>query len=282
MDQCPLFRRHLHHDASVGNRRPSVSVISTSKMLPLTMANVALREARTRAHMSQVELARRIREAGFRSGADTSGCTPRMVQRWESGETRRPHGRYLLALEGVLGQPAENLGFDADIRHGMDRARALSEAGLDRGLPTPEPAGSYEGYSGIWLSDYEYRSSGRDETFHGRHYVMLLQRGAKLMVRSLPASSSLLSMDLDVNGKVITGTWAESTDPAGYYRGAVYTGALQLVEEAAERLGGKWVGFGKEAEVNTGAWSLTRVDEHVDSRAVGRWNREPGAADALN
>lgn len=82
-------------------------------------------------------------------------------------------------------------------------------------------------------------------------------------------------MDLDVNGKVITGSWVESTDPTGYYRGAVYTGALQLLEEAADRLGGKWVGFGKETEVNVGAWSLTRVDEHVDSEAVVRWNREP-------
>jgi len=243
------------------------------------MANVALREARNKAHMSQHELARRIREAGFKSGAATNGCTPRMVQRWESGETRRPHARYLLALESVLGQPVENLGFDADARHGMDRARALSEAGLDRGLPTPESAESYEGYSGIWLSDYEYRSSGRDETFHGRHYVMLLQRGARLMVRSLPASKSGLSMDLDVNGKVITGTWAESTDPAGYYRGAVYTGALQLVEESAELLTGKWVGFGKESDVNVGTWSLSQVDEHVDAEAVERWNRDPGEGD---
>lgn len=242
------------------------------------MANVALREARIKAHMSQHELARRIREAGFKSGADTNGCTPRMVQRWESGETRRPHARYLLALEGVLGQPIENLGFDADVRLGMDRAHALSNAGLDQGLPTPEAAESYEGYSGIWLSDYEYRSSGRDETFHGRHYVMLLQRGGRLMVRSLPASSSLLSMDLDVNGKVITGTWAEQTDPTGYYRGAVYTGAIQFVEDVADHLGGKWVGFGKESEVNVGAWSLTRVDEHVDPEAVEQWNREPEAA----
>lgn len=240
------------------------------------MANVALREARTRAHMSQVELARRVRETGFRTGADTSGCTPRMVQRWESGETRRPHARYLLALESVLGQPVENLGFDADVRYGMDRARALSESGLDGGLPTPERAESYAGYSGIWLSDYEYRSSGRDETFHGKHYVMLLQRASRLMVRSLPASPSMLSMDLDVNGKVITGTWAESTNPSGYYRGAVYTGALQLLEQAADHLSGMWVGFGKETEVNTGAWSLSRVDEHVGPEAVEQWNRVPG------
>ena len=238
------------------------------------MSNVALREARVRAHLSQTELARRIREAGFTSG-DANGCTVRMVQRWESGETRRPRPHYLIALENVLGQPVENLGFDADVRHGMDRARALSEASLDMVLPLPEPAESYGPFTGIWLSAYEYRSSGRDATFTSRHHVLLLQRGARLMVRSLPASESQLSMDLGVNGQVITGTWTEQTQEGGYYRGAVYTGAIQLLQESAERLSGKWVGFGKEDEVNTGAWSLTLVDEHVDTEAVERWNRTP-------
>ena len=39
------------------------------------------------------------------------------------------------------------------------------------------------------------------------------------------------------------------------------------------------MGFGKEDEVNTGAWSLTLVDEHVDTEALERWNRpaEDGA-----
>jgi transcriptional regulator with XRE-family HTH domain len=243
------------------------------------MPNVALREARVRAHLSQGELARRIREAGFTSG-DANGCTVRMVQRWESGETRRPRPHYLIALENVLGQPIENLGFDADLRHGMDRARALSDAGLDAAmLPLPEAAESYGSLSGIWLSTYEYGSSGRGATFTSRHYVMVLQRGARLMVRSLPASESQMSMDLGVNGQVITGTWTEQTKPDGYYRGAVYTGAIQLLQESSERLSGKWVGFGKESEVNTGAWSLTLVDGHVDAAAVGRWDRpaETGA-----
>lgn len=240
------------------------------------MANVALREARRRAHLSQTELAARIREAGFSAG-DANGCTVRMVQRWESGQTRRPHPRYLLALESVLGQPAESLGFDADIRHGMDRARAISDAGLDSLLPLPEPAGTYGPRTGIYLSSYTYESSGRGgQSFTSRHYVMVLQRGARLMVRSLPSSASRLSMDLSANGQVVTGTWAEETERGGYYRGAVYTGALQLLEEDdGRRYAGMWVGFGKESEVNTGPWSLVLVDEHVDAEAVERWNRIP-------
>ena len=241
------------------------------------MANVALREARIRAHLSQDQLAGLIREAGFRFGhlGNTNGCSVRMVQRWESGETRRPHARYLLALEAVLGQPVENLGFDADARHGMDRGRALRDAGLDEDLAAPEPAESYGSLSGIWLSDYEYRSSGRGETFHGRHYVMLLQRGGRLMVRSLPVSKSRLSMDLSLNGKVATGTWAEQTQADGYYRGAVYTGAIQSLEGGDGRhLTGAWVGFGTKPEgVDTGTWSLALVDDHVGTDAVERWNR---------
>ncbi|MGH3188211.1 MAG: helix-turn-helix domain-containing protein [Streptosporangiaceae bacterium] len=237
------------------------------------MANPALREARRRAHLSQTELARRIREAGFSAG-DANGCTVRMVQRWESGQTRRPHARYLLALESVLGQPAESLGFDADVRHGIDRARAISEAGLDSLLPLPEPTETYGPRTGIWLSSYTYESSGRGQTFTSRHYVIVLQRGARLMVRSLPASASRLSMDLTVNGHVVTGTWAEETERGGYYRGAVYTGAIQMLEEDdGGRFAGRWVGFGKENEVNTGPWSLTLVDEHVDAGAVERWDR---------
>ena len=243
------------------------------------MANVALREARVRAHLSQTELARRIREAGFTSG-DANGCTVRMVQRWESGETRRPRPNYLLALENVLGLPVESLGFDADVRHGMDRAIALSEAGLDTVLPLPEPAASYGPLTGIWLSSYDYYSSGRNQTYTSRHYVMLLQRGGRLIVRALPSSASQVSMDLGVNGQVITGTWAERTQEGGYYRGAAYTGAIQLLEESAERLNGVWVGFGKESEINTGPWSLTLVDEHVDADAVERWDRVPETADA--
>jgi hypothetical protein len=86
-------------------------------------------------------------------------------------------------------------------------------------------------------------------------------------------------MDLSVNGRVVTGTWTEQTQGDGYYRGAVYHGALQMLQDEDGRLlSGKWVGFGKEGEVNDGPWSLTLVDEHVDAEAVERWNRAPEEA----
>ena len=92
------------------------------------------------------------------------------------------------------------------------------------------------------------------------------------------ASGSQLSMDLSANGRILTGTWAEQTRGDGRYRGAVYTGAIQLIEDdnpVPRRFAGTWAGFGKDGEMNTVPWSLTRVDEHVSEQAVERWNREP-------
>jgi transcriptional regulator with XRE-family HTH domain len=233
------------------------------------MANTALRDARQAAHLSQSDLARLIRETGFRFG-EPNGCTREMVQRWESGKTRRPQGRYLLALERTLGQPAASLGFEyADAKAGMDRARTLADAGLDAALPLPDPSAAYGPLTGIWLSSYEFHSSGRDQSFTSRHHVMLLQRGARVMVRSLPASPSQLSMDLSVNGQVVTGTWTEQTEQDGYYRGAIQ----MLLEPTGHCMAGQWVGFGRELEVNSGPWSLTLVDDQVDQAAVERWNR---------
>lgn len=240
--------------------------------------NTALREARVNAHLSQEDLARRIREAGFKTGYPAP-CTSRTVQRWESGQVNCPQARYLLALEAVLGQPADSLGFDASERYGMDRDRMLADAGLDASMPLPDPAAHYGRLTGIWLSEYTYPSSGRGRELTSRHYVIILQRGARLMVRSLPASASQLSMDVTANGQVVTGTWAEQTQRDGYYSGAIYSGALQfLVDPTGHRMEGEWVGFGRDMKVNHGAWSLTLVDGEVGAEAMQRWNRVPDEA----
>lgn len=238
------------------------------------MVNTALREARVRNHLSQTDLARRIRELGFRTG-DPNGCTRVMVQRWESGKVQRPQPRYLLALESILGQPAQNLGF-ADIELGVDRDQALAEAGMNAPFTLPVP-GEYGGErTGIWLSSYDYYSSSRGATFSSRHHVMVLHRGTRLIVHSLPACASRVSMELSVNGQVVTGTWAEQTQKEGYYQGAPYYGAIQmLLDPTGRRMAGKWVGFGRDTTVNTDAWSLTLVDSAIDAAAYERWNREP-------
>ena len=234
--------------------------------------NLKLREARRAAHMSQDDLARMIRETGFRRG-DPNGCTRGMVQRWESGSVRQPQGRYLLALESVLGRPAASLGF-ADLKHGMDRSQALSDAGLDTVLPLPDPSVNYGPLTGIWRSDYGYYSSSRNAHLTSKHFVMVLQRGAHLMIRSLPKTGSRVSMDMSVNGTVTTGTWTEQTDQKGYYQGAIYHGAIQMLQDVTgHRMRGKWIGFGRDLEINDGPWSLTLMDADITEAGVERWNR---------
>src|SRR5262249_38651468 len=108
----------------------------------------------------------------------------------------------------------------------------------------------------------------------------VLQHGDRLTVRSLPASAeSSLTMDLTVDGSVVTGTWAEQTDVAGYYRGARYHGAIQmLVEPTGHEMGGKWIGFGKDRDIKGGPGERTLQAASTPGASLDRYNRRPGEA----
>ena len=58
----------------------------------------------------------------------------------------------------------------------------------------------------------------------------------------------------------------------GYYRGATYVGALQLLEAGPGKLNGRWIGFGKDSEINDGPWSLELTDSRLSPEAVSRWD----------
>ena len=244
--------------------------------------NAALRAVRRGLMMSQDELARAVREAGRRVG-EPNDCSKRLVQRWEAGIVATPRGTYARALEYVTGQPIANLGFTAAAeRYGMNRRQALGMAGVAAtAWAIPEAKTAAHGpLTGIWRSRYEYVSSGRgDQTFASEHYVVIIQHGDRAQLRSLPDSApGRLMMDLTINGQVVTGTWTEETDPAGYYQGAVYHGAIQfLLEPSGHRLTGKWVGFGRNFDLNTGPWVLQLESADVGKEALQRYNRKPDA-----
>jgi len=242
----------------------------------MTEPNTQLRAVRLAMHMSQADLARAVRAAGDRAG-EPNACTQQLVQRWERGSTATPRGHYLRALEIATGQPAENLGFRADERYGLD-AGALGIAGNGAWLPAAEPHSAAAPLNGIWLSRYEYESSGRASTFSSAHYVMVIQHGGKVQVRSLPDTApGRLLMDLTVNGAVATGTWTEETNPGGYYQGAVYHGAIQmLIEPSGRKMIGKWVGFGRDFDLNTGPWTLQLVSTDTGPDAMASYNRPAG------
>lgn len=137
-----------------------------------------------------------------------------------------------------------------------------------------------ETFSGVWLSRYEFFSSSRGDSYEGKHYVVIVQHGNRLTVQSLPGASSNpdspLTLDLTVDRNVVTGTWVEQTAADGYYNGARYHGAIQLlVEPTGRRMAGKWVGFGKDFDVNTGPWELRLVDRSTSKATLERYSQPP-------
>lgn len=232
-----------------------------------TSPNLALRAVREGLLLSQDELARALQ----RAGAVTA--SKRLVQRWEHGDIARPQSAHLRALEQVTRRSAEELGFNI--------AGTGGEGLPDR--PTGEPAGNaLHSLSGVWLSRYEYPSSGRSGTFVGLHYVVLLQHGSRLTVQSLPDASlnphSPLSMDLTMDGMTVTGAWTEQTERDGYYKGARYHGAIQmLVDPTGRRLEGMWVGFGKDFSMNTGPWSLSFRTANRSRQSLAQYRHAPAA-----
>lgn len=242
--------------------------------------NTALRAIRTGMRMSQDDFARALQAAGHRVG-EPNDASKRLVQRWESGAIAAPRPVYARALEVVTGLPVSLLGFAAipdghlaDDQHGgHDLTSTLSSLAT----PASKPLAVHGSYEGVWLSRYQYHSSGRGESFAGQHFVVVLQHRDRLTVRSLPGSAaSSLSLDLTVDAAVVTGTWVEQTDHAGYYRGARYHGAIQLlVEPTGRRMAGKWVGFGKDMDVNTGPWELTFRDASTSKATLDQYNRSP-------
>lgn len=237
--------------------------------------NTTLQEVRHRLGLSQDGMARAVREAGDWLGMPNN-CTKRVYQLWESGHVKRPRRAYAIALENVTGRPLASLGFDtAAERYGVDTDEVMS-VGTGPWTPVPDPNVEPGPLSGIWLSSYEYPSSGRGGTYTGRHYATLTQLGSTVTVRSTDGSYSRLKMDLTLNGQVYTGVWAERTNPEGYYKGATYYGAVQMLgDPSGRRIGGKWLGFGRDGDVNTGPWRLELVTRPATEKAITEYSRIP-------
>lgn len=245
--------------------------------------NDVLTSLRKSMNLSQDEFAQGLRGAGEELG-EPNDASKRLVQRWESGETRTCRPLYARALKRFTGRAPESLGFaipmtrvHADGAGGHDME--VGEAGTIDAVASPEQRTQGE-YAGIWLSQYEFYSSSRDETFDCKHHVVIVQHGNRLTAQSLPGAStnpdSPLSLDLTVDRNIITGTWTEQTAVDGYYRGARYHGAVQLlIEPTGRRMAGKWVGFGKDFDVNSGPWELRLLDRSTERASIERYSASP-------
>lgn len=138
---------------------------------------------------------------------------------------------------------------------------------VHRGPRAPGLPGDAVDLSGIWRSEYSFYSTGRGQELASMHYVVIRQQGSSLAVESLPhPTGSELTMSLSLDGVSATGSWEERTSPTGYYKGAVYRGAMQLlIAPSGRQLTGRWLGFGKNFQINNGDWGLT-----LESRSLTR------------
>jgi hypothetical protein len=248
--------------------------------------NETLRAVRKGLLMSQGEFALAIRAAGQRAG-EPNDCSKRLVQRWEAGYvTGIPRGTYARALEAVTGQPIENLGFsgeDTSRRQALGMAGAAGMAAAAAWVPEAKAKGARGPLTGIWRSTYSYVSSSRgNKTFDSQHYVMVIQHGNRIQVRSLPKTAAgRVTMDLTVDGQVLTGTWEELTDPEGYYKSSTYSGAIHmLLDHTGHRMKGKWLGFNRDGGISDGPWVLDLVSADTSKTAVEQYNRPVESADA--
>ena len=245
----------------------------------MSTPNTALRQARQRLHLSQDELARAIRQAGDRAGEPNS-CTKQIIP--TLGSRARPHPPPAPTRElwnTSPGRPSRPSASKAPTTNTASTLAKPWDPPPASGCPNPVPRPPQGPLTGIWLSTYEYTSSGREQTYIDQHHVLLIQHGRKLQARSLLGSApSKLMMDLTINGQVITGTWTEETNPAGYYQGSTYHGAIQLLSDpTGHRLTGQWVGFGRDFDVDAALETRTPHHRHqlcrtttYDQLATGR------------
>lgn len=49
-----------------------------------------------------------------------------------------------------------------------------------------------------------------------------------------------------------------------------------LVEPTGRRMAGKWVGFGKDFDMNTGPWELRLMNTSMSKATLERYSQQPG------
>ena len=246
--------------------------------LGIMAPNMALRQARLALRLSQDEMAVAIRDAGQRLGTP-NGCTKRLVQRWEAGQVALPRAVYIRALEYVTGKPVASLGFDtAAERYGLDPDEVLT-TGSGPWIPLADPKAQPGPLTGIWLSSYDYETTGREP----RSPATITWPSSSTAPAAGPVHAGIAVPGADGPDRQRPGAdryldRGDQSRPADYH-GAVYHGAIQLLlEPTGRRMTGRWVGFGRDFDLNTGPWNLELVTSSVTDETMKEYSR-PVAAD---
>jgi hypothetical protein len=123
-------------------------------------------------------------------------------------------------------------------------------------------------FSGIWHCAYWYPSNNHDGEDVSEYGMAMHRTGDKLVLESLPNPEEaymLVNLQLDEDGELATGTWHETTSPHGEFKGAIYSGAGQLLfDDDKHELAGKWAGIGYDYDqakqaIYSGKWQITYV-----------------------
>jgi len=125
--------------------------------------------------------------------------------------------------------------------------------------PVYEARPSQDRLTGIWLSSYQYVSTTLGPIERHHHVTVHENSDGQVTIASIENSNdSLVRLDLVRERQALTGTWTEYTAVDGHYRGARYHGAIQLVVDPTGRSArGRWVGYDRSGEVDSGPWELT-------------------------
>lgn len=228
-----------------------------------------LRSARLSHGLSQLELAEQLRLHGVPT------ASKRHIQRLEAG-LALPGRHYSRALMAALGMSAAELGMDLVVADADGGRHVRAWAPF---TPPPEPEGEEASdgrLPGLWLSRYQYWSTGRGRLYMSKYYVVLSQNGSRLVADSLPEGQApRLRLECSLKGtNVVTGTWDEWTAPTGHYLGDYRWGALQLLMTPSHRyMFGKWIGWGSGERINSGPWELRWISAATDPESLAPYAR---------
>lgn len=123
-------------------------------------------------------------------------------------------------------------------------------------------------FSGIWHFAYWYPSNIHVADDVSEYRMKAHQDGRSVVFESLPNEiKAYMLVRLTFDDGIATGTWYETTSPTGEFKGAMYSGAGQLiVDPDTGNMEGKWAGAGydhklKIMRIYSGNWELVRTAE---------------------
>jgi hypothetical protein len=132
------------------------------------------------------------------------------------------------------------------------------------GVEGTDSGGEESDLVGIWRS----RCQRSAPSLPNDHVVVLRNNRGRLLGQSLPhPAGARLRLDLDVDDRVLSGTWVEH----GAGEGApTFQGTVRLILDGSRRtMRGRWIGFGAEGfQVRSGAWEMSFMEPSLSGSVL--------------